>query len=70
MLGDSLYEGYLACMEYWITRALEAIFSPDGVDMTFGAMLLAFSVAGTLIGGTLMDIVLGDDQSVSSERAA
>ena len=36
------------------------MFSPDGVDMTIGAMLLVCSVSGALLGGVLMDYVFGD----------
>ena len=57
-------------MEYWTTRALEAVYSPTGVDMTLGTMLFVCSIAGALLGGALMDYVFGDDQSIPSKTVA
>ena len=70
VVGDSLYVGYMSCLEYWTTRAVEAVFSPDRVDMTIGTMLFACSVLGTLLGGVLMDYVCGDPQFIPSKTVA
>ena len=59
LIGSSLYRGYLTNTEYWVARSLDAKFDRDGADLITGLIIFVSSMIGSLIGGRVLDHVLG-----------